>query len=80
MLYALLPFAAGLAIVAVLLGAWWGGLIILIAGLMLFAYLSAARRKDPSIGTIETARKEPTGTPRSASSGAETANERVGQG
>jgi len=79
MLYLLLPLVAGIAVVAVLLGAWWAGLVVLVIGLMLIAYLAVARRENPDVGTIETARKEPTGTPRSASAGAETANERVGQ-
>ena len=79
MLYLLLPLAAGIAIVLVLLGAWWGGLVVLIVGALATAYLVVARRENPEVGTMETARKEPTGTPRSASAGAETANERVGQ-
>jgi hypothetical protein len=79
MLYLLLPLAAGIAIVLILVGVWWGALIALVIGGLLFAYLAAARRENPDIGTIETARREPTGTPRSASAGAETANERVGQ-
>ena len=79
MLYLLLPMILGIAIVAVILGAWWAGLVVLVIGLLALAYVATARRKDPSIGTIETARKEPTGTPRSSSAGAETANERVGQ-
>ena len=65
---------------AVLLGAWWAGLVVLIIGGLALAYLAAARRQNPDIGTLETARREPTGTPRSGTSGAETANERVGQG
>jgi hypothetical protein len=79
MLYLMLPLAAGIAIVAFLVASWWGGLIALALGALLIAYLVVARRENPEVGTIETARKEPTGTPRSASAGAETANERVGQ-
>jgi hypothetical protein len=80
MLYLLLPLAAGIAIVLVLVGAWWGGVIVVVLGLALMAYLAAARRENPDVGTMETARKEPTGTPRAGTAGAETANERVGQG
>ena len=71
---------AALAVVAMLILAWWG-LPFLIVGAVIFGIYLANSRKSagPNAGTIERGRKEPTGTVRSSTSGAETANERVGQ-
>jgi hypothetical protein len=69
-----------LAVIAVLVLAWWG-LPILLVGAVIFAVYALSSRKSsgPKAATIERGRKEPTGTVRKSSSGAETANERVGQ-
>jgi uncharacterized membrane protein YgcG len=80
MLYFVLIVAVALAVVAFFVLSWWGGAVVLIAGILFAVYVSVARSQDRSVGTVETgARREPTGVPRSGSSGAETANERVGQ-
>jgi hypothetical protein len=79
MTYVALFVVAVLAVMAFLLLAWWGGAIVLVLGVAFVLYLAAARRENPSVGTIETGRREPTGRTRSGSAGAETANERVGQ-
>ena len=80
MLYGVAIAVVALAVVAFLVFAWWGGVIVLVAGVLFALYVAVARSQDRSVGTIETgARREPTGVPRSGSSGAETANQRVGQ-
>ena len=73
-------FLFALAIVALLIGIWWGAVILVIAAVGFFAYMTVARKEGEPVGTIERGRRaEPTGTPSSSSAGAETANERVGQ-
>jgi hypothetical protein len=80
MLYAVVIGLIALAVFAFFVLSWWGGVIVLVGGVILAMYLAAARSQDRSVGTVETgARREPTGVPRSSSAGAETANERVGQ-
>jgi uncharacterized protein (DUF58 family) len=79
MTYVLLAIVAVLAALAFFLLTWWGAAIVLVLGVMLVLYLGAARQENPSVGTVETGRREPTGTPRSASGGVETANQRTGQ-
>jgi phosphatidylglycerophosphate synthase len=71
-----------LAVIALFVGAWWGVPILLVAALIAGFYVAAARKRDPSVGTIERGKRaEPTGAPRKATGGTgETANERVGQG
>jgi len=67
---------AAVAGVALLIFAWWA-VPIVVAAAALFVLVLLFSRKGAV--TVERARKEPTGTPRTATSGAETANERVGQ-
>jgi hypothetical protein len=65
---------------SVLIFGIWGAPVFLLAILLGGGYLLLARRGDASVGTIERGRKtEPTGKPRKASGGADTANERVGR-
>jgi membrane protein implicated in regulation of membrane protease activity len=69
-----------LAVAAGILLTWWGGLVVLIAGVLFLVYLASARKSDPSVGTIERGRRtEPTGQVRSGSAGVETSNQRQGQ-
>lgn len=69
-----------LAIAAAAFWTVWGIPIAIVAVLLLVAIFVRARQKDPTLGTWERGRGvEPTGTPRKARGGAETANERVGQ-
>ena len=69
-----------IGVFAVFLLAQWGLVVFVLGAVVLGLYLLVARRKDPSVGTIERGRRtEPTGTPRKASGGVETANDRVGQ-
>ena len=69
-----------LAVIAGILLTWWGGLIVLVAGILFLFYLASARKTDPSVGTIERGRRtEPTGQVRSGSAGVETSNQRQGQ-
>ena len=78
MLYVVVIAVIALAAVAFAVLSWWGGVIVLVAGILLAMYIAGARSQDRSVGTVETgARREPTGRPRSGSAGAETANERV---
>jgi hypothetical protein len=80
MTYALGALFAAIVIVLFLVASWWGGLIALVVLGALLLYIVVARRQDPSVGTIERGRRrEPTGTVRSGSAGAETANQRQGQ-
>jgi hypothetical protein len=70
-----------LAVVAFFVLAWWGLPFLLVAAVLYGVYVLNSRKKggDPTAGTIERGRKEPTGTIRKAHGDAETANERVGQ-
>ena len=80
MTYALGAVFAAIVIMLFLVATWWGGIIALAILGALFLYLMAARRQDPSVGSIERGRRrEPTGTPRANRSGIETANRREGQ-
>ena len=65
--------------IAVVLGIFtgiWGGLIWLVAAGIVAAVIFAGRARNTRVERTATG---PTGTTRSASGGAETANERVGQ-
>jgi hypothetical protein len=69
---------AGVAIAAF----WtlWGIPIAIVAIVLIVVLAVGARKKDATVATWETGSGiEPTGTPRSASAGAETSNQRVGQ-
>jgi|tagenome__1003787_1003787.scaffolds.fasta_scaffold20981960_1 hypothetical protein len=69
---------AGVAIAAF----WtlWGIPIAILAIVLIVVLAVGARKKDATVATWETGSGiEPTGTPRAASSGAETSNQRVGQ-
>jgi membrane protein implicated in regulation of membrane protease activity len=66
-----------LVIVGFLLMAWWG-LGILVAAAVVFAVVVLYSRSAAK--TVERAHKPPTAAPGKARGGAETANERVGQG
>jgi uncharacterized protein (DUF58 family) len=80
MTYALGLIVLILAVLAGILLTWWGGLIVLIAGILFLLYLASARKRDPSVGTIERGRRhEPTGQVRSGSAGVTTSNQRQGQ-
>jgi hypothetical protein len=80
MTYALGLIVLILAVLAGILLTWWGGLIVLIAGILFLFYLASARKSDPSVGTIERGRRqEPTGQVRSGSPGVTTSNQRQGQ-
>jgi hypothetical protein len=72
---------AVVAIFAFVVLAWWGLPIAAVLGVLALVYVLQSRKsRGPAAGTIETGRRtEPTGTPRKAAGGAETANERVGQ-
>lgn len=67
----------GISLVA--FGVW--GVPVLVLSLIGFAvYLALAKKESASLGTIEKNKgPEPTGRPRMAHGGAETANERQGQ-
>ena len=69
-----------LGVIAVLLLGVWGFPFTLIIAALAFGYVFAARKRDPSVGRIESGRTpEPTGRPRASTGGAETANQRQGQ-
>lgn len=72
---------AALGVVALFVLAWWGLPILAVAAALALVHVMSTRKTaGPDAGTIERGRRtEPTGTPRKASGGAETANERVGQ-
>ena len=80
MVYALLVLFAAIVAAAFWIGGWGGGIVALIVLGAALIYIAVARRKDPTVGTIERGRRrEPSGRVRSGHSGAETANERTGQ-
>jgi len=69
-----------ISVASVLIFSIWGLPVVAVAVLAAVVFLLVGRKGDSSIGTIERGRKvEPTGRPRKASGGAETANDRVGQ-
>jgi hypothetical protein len=72
--YVLAAAFVSIAVVLFIFTGIWGGLVwVVVAGLAVpVAVLMLG-------GTVERERREPTGTPRKARGGAETANERVGQ-
>jgi hypothetical protein len=65
----------GIAIVLGLLTIW-GGIVFLVVAAIVAGVIFLFRARE---ATVEVADTEPTGTPRSSSGGAETANQRVGQ-
>jgi hypothetical protein len=73
--------AVAVAAVLFLILSWWGLPIALVLGVLAVVYVVQSRKSaGPDAGKIEKGRRrEPTGEPRKASGGAETANERVGQ-
>jgi hypothetical protein len=81
MLPILAAILAALGAVALFVFAWWGLPILLAAAVLVLIHVIGSRKSaGPGAGTVERARSaEPTGAPRTAGSGAETANERVGQ-
>ena len=79
MTYVALFIVVVLAAVAFVFLSYGGAAVVLVLGLLLVLYLGAARKENPDVGAIQTARRDPTGTPRSSSAGADTANKRVGQ-
>ncbi len=79
MFFGVIAFAV-LTFVTVTVFGIWGMPFSLIIGAILIAYVLSARKSGQPVATVERGRRqEPTGMPRKASSGAETANERVGQ-
>ncbi len=77
--FGVIAFAV-LTFIAVTVFGIWGMPFSLVIGAVLIAYLLSARKHGESVATVERGRRqEPTGMPRKASSGTETANERVGQ-
>jgi hypothetical protein len=65
---------AAIAVVLFIFTGVWGGLVWLVVAGIALAVVSLGRAR-----TVESTEIHPTGTPRSSSSGVETANERVGQ-
>ncbi|CAA9470759.1 MAG: hypothetical protein AVDCRST_MAG30-89 [uncultured Solirubrobacteraceae bacterium] len=58
----------------------WGLPVVLLSVLVIAGYLAVARKEGAPVVSMERAKpKEPTGMPRSAGGGAETANQRQGQ-
>ncbi len=79
-LFALILAGLVLSAVSVALFSIWGLPVVLLTVLVIAGYFAAARKEGSSVATIERAKvKEPSGMPRSASGGAQTANERQGQ-
>jgi hypothetical protein len=69
-----------LGLIAAAFWTLWGIPIAVIAIVVLVVLATRARKHDPTVGTWESGKGvEPTGTPRAASSGPETSNQRVGQ-
>ncbi len=77
--FGVIAFAVLTFIAVTVFGIWGMPFSIFIAAILI-GYVISARRSGQPVATVERGRKqEPTGMPRKASSGAETANERVGQ-
>jgi D-alanyl-lipoteichoic acid acyltransferase DltB (MBOAT superfamily) len=74
MTYILGAVFVSLAVVLFIFTGIWGGLLWMLVAAVALAVVFFGRAR-----TIERARTQPTGTPRKARGGAETANERVGQ-
>ena len=80
-LYVAIAITLILAAVAFAAFSVWAFFIVIPVVLLLLGWVLIARGSDdPHAGTIERARKEPSGTVHNARPGAGTANERVGQG
>ena len=69
-----------IGVISLLIFSVWGIPVVVLSILIGAAYLLFARRgSGPSVGAFERGKRiEPTGRPRKASGGADTANERVG--
>jgi hypothetical protein len=74
MFYILGAVGVSLAVVLFIFTGIWGGLLWIVAAAIALGAVFIAKGR-----TVTRARTEPTGTPRKAREGAETANERVGQ-
>jgi hypothetical protein len=74
-----MPYVIGIAIVGIAivlsLLTIWGGIVFVVAAAIVAGVIFLFRARE---STVEVADTGPTGTTRSASGGAETANERVG--
>ncbi|HKH18382.1 MAG TPA: hypothetical protein VKA57_12725 [Solirubrobacteraceae bacterium] len=79
MLLIIAAILAALGILALLVVAWVGVPLLLAAAALVVLHVVGARKADDRALTIERARTEPTGAPRTSSGGADTANKRVGQ-
>jgi hypothetical protein len=81
MLPILAAILAALGVFALfILGVWAVPILLAAAALALIHIVASRKTEGPGAGAVERSRAtEPTGTPRKASGGAETANERVGQ-
>jgi membrane protein implicated in regulation of membrane protease activity len=81
MILILAAILVAVGVVSLFVLAWWGLPFLAIAAVLALLHVTASRKSaGPDAGTIERGRRtEPTGTPRKATAGAETANERVGQ-
>jgi hypothetical protein len=76
-LIAFVLFALGVVLLFVTV---WGGIVAIAVGFAAAVYVVLSRRHGAPIGTVDrTRRVEPTGRPRAAHGGAETANRRTGQ-
>ena len=72
--------SAVISVIAVITFSIWGLPFVLITVGLIVMYVAGSRNRDDSVVEVErNARRKPTGIPRSASGGADTANERVGQ-
>ena len=77
--FGVIAFAV-LTFIAVTVFGIWGMPFSIFIGALLIGYVISARRSGQPVATVERGRQqEPTGMPRKSASGAETANERVGQ-
>jgi hypothetical protein len=75
MLYILGAVGVSIAVVLFLFTGIWGGLVWIVVAAIVLAIAFAGKA-----GTVSRGSTEPTGTARKSRGGAETANERVGQG
>ena len=75
MLYLVWAVIIAIAVVLGIFTGIWGGLVWIVAAAIVGGVIFMLRARDT---TVERASTGPTGTTRSASGGAETANERVG--
>ncbi len=77
MLYIVWAVLISIAVVLFIFTGIWGGFVWIAAAAVVLGVVFAGRARST---TVERSRTEPTGTPRASHGGAETANERVGQG